>query len=99
MIIVNAFDIKKSEYMQMQSDYEDLLRKLDPKAAELVNILFYEENEPKLYIKRNYGTLFIHSSNVAILLRQNCDPIYLERNEVAEVLSHIDMLYAEQQTV
>ncbi|WP_280635546.1 hypothetical protein [Bacillus sp. 165] len=41
---MNAFEIKKLEFETMKTDYENLLQKLDPKAIELVNILFNEEN-------------------------------------------------------
>lgn len=92
-------EIKREEFKRLQAEYEQLLAKLDTKAVEIVKILFEEEKEPKLYIKREYGTLFIHSSNVAVLLRAQSEPIYLERNEVMEIVTTIDRLYKEQEAL
>ncbi|WP_155891124.1 hypothetical protein [Ectobacillus panaciterrae] len=93
--MVEAFEVKVEDYERARDDYENLLRKLDAKAVEIVRILFEEEKEKKLYIKWEYGTLFVHSSNVVVLLRADGSPIYLERNEVMGIVSTIDRLYED----
>lgn len=95
MVMVEAFEVKVEDYERARDDYENLLRKLDTKAVEIVRILFEEEKEKKLYIKWEYGTLFVHSSNVVVLLRADGSPIYLERNEVMGIVSTIDRLYED----
>jgi hypothetical protein len=95
MIRLEAFQVKREDFERAREDYENLLYKLNSKAVEIVRILFEEEKEEKLYIKWEYGTLFIHSSNVAVLLRKDGSPIYLERNEVMGIVSIIDRLYEE----
>lgn len=95
MVMLEAFELKVEDYERARNDYEDLLRKFDTKAVEIVRILFEEEREKKLYIKWEYGTLFIHSSNVIVLLRADSSPIYLERNEVMGIIDIIDRLYKD----
>lgn len=95
MIMVEVFELKVEDYERARDDYENLLRKFDAKAVEIVRILFEEEQEKKLYIKWEYGTSFIHSSNVIVLLRADSSPIYLERNEVMRIIDIIDRLYED----
>ncbi len=93
--MVEAFELKVEDYERARDDYDNLLRKLDEKAVEIVRILFEEEKEKKLYIKWEYGTSFVHSSNVIVLLRADGSPIYLERNEVVGIIDIIDRLYKD----
>lgn len=95
MVMVEAFELKVEDYERARDDYDNLLRKLDEKAVEIVRILFEEEKEKKLYIKWEYGTSFVHSSNVIVLLRADGSPIYLERNEVVGIIDIIDRLYKD----
>jgi len=95
MVMLEAFELKVEDYERARNDYENLLQKFDAKAVEIVRILFEEEREKKLYIKWEYGTLFIHSSNVIVLLRADSSPIYLERNEVMGIIDIIDQLYKD----
>lgn len=95
MVMVEAFELKVEDYERARDDYDNLLRKLDEKAVEIVRILFEEEKEKRLYIRWEYGTSFVHSSNVVVLLRSDGSPIYLERNEVMGIIDTIDRLYKD----
>ncbi|UOY92198.1 hypothetical protein MUG87_17455 [Ectobacillus sp. JY-23] len=93
---MEALEITASDYQRAQADYENLLKKLDAQAPDIVRILFQEEHEQKLQIKRKFNTLFIHSANVVVLLREGM-AIYLERNEVVDMIQTIDELYKHVQ--